>query len=309
MRVLFVGLGSISTRHIKNLVSVCKERDIDLDIDILRRKIGELPSDFDNICVKQIDNISNSSHYDIAFITNPSNLHYEILSELNELVDFYFIEKPLFESVDYLLDELNITESNAYIACPMRHTKVYETLKKIISDKNVYSSRILCSSYLPDWRPNQDYRKNYSAIKSLGGGVTLDLIHEIDYMVDLFGFPSSVVNIHGKYSHLEIDSDDLSVYLASYKDKIVEVHLDYFGRKSRRVCEVFTTDGTYRADFIGMYVELPSEDKIDCSEEVNMRYIKEINYFMDFINNKVKNINSPEKAYKVLSVTLGNYKD
>ena len=40
-----------------------------------------------------------------------------------------------------------------------------------------------------------------------------------------------------------------------------------------------------------------------------MRYIKEINYFMDFIDGKIKNINSPEKAFKVLSVTLGNYKD
>ena len=51
-----------------------------------------------NICLNQIDTISNSFHYDIAFITNPTNLHYEILSKLKAVVDFYFIEKPLFES-------------------------------------------------------------------------------------------------------------------------------------------------------------------------------------------------------------------
>src|SRR5574344_461504 len=123
MRVLFVGLGSISTRHIKNLVSVCKERNVGLDIDILRRKIGELPSEFDHICMNQIDSVSSLSHYDIAFITNPTNLHFEILSKLKTLVDFYFIEKPLFESIDYLLEELKKKKKNAYIACPMRHTK------------------------------------------------------------------------------------------------------------------------------------------------------------------------------------------
>ena len=73
------------------------------------------------------------------------------------------------------------------------------------------SARVICSSYLPDWRPGVDYRTVYSAHKALGGGVTIDLIHEWDYLVDLFGVPQKLYNFKGTYSDLEIDSDDLSV--------------------------------------------------------------------------------------------------
>ena len=42
-------------------------------------------------------------------------------------------------------------------------------------------------SWLPDWRPDVDYRETYSAQRSLGGGVLLDAIHELDLLVWLAG--------------------------------------------------------------------------------------------------------------------------
>lgn len=307
MRVLFVGLGSISSRHIRNLCSVCIDRKIHLDIDVLRRKICELPTDLKSVNINQITELQDDVHYNFAFITNPTNLHYKSLVRLKNKADYFFIEKPIFENTGYSLSDIGINSSNAYIACPMRHTKVYKEFCKILEERHIFCVRIICSSYLPDWRPTQDYRKNYSAIKSLGGGVTLDLIHEIDYMTDLFGFPDKIINVHGKYSNLEIDSDDLSIYIASYKDKLIEVHLDYFGRKPRRSCEVFTSDGTFVADFINSKILLPDEADVECKEGVNERYINEIIYFLDFVSYKKNNINSPENALKVLGVTLGKY--
>ena len=61
----------------------------------------------------------------------------------------------------------------------------------------VYSARVLCSSYLPGWRPGVDYRTVYSAHKDMGGGVTIDLIHEWDYLVELFGKPEKMYNFKG----------------------------------------------------------------------------------------------------------------
>ena len=41
--------------------------------------------------------------------------------------------------------------------------------------------------YLPDWHPYEDYRKGYAAKKSLGGGIALTMIHELDFLYWFFG--------------------------------------------------------------------------------------------------------------------------
>ncbi len=304
MKVLFVGIGSIGTRHLKNLTDIAKIENINLTVHALRSSLSSLNEDVEKLIHKQFT-VLEDNDYDIAFITNPTNLHYKALADLKGKAKFFFIEKPIFENCDYNLDELNLTKENSYIACPMRYTKSYNTLKEILKDKKAYSIRIICSSYLPDWRKNIDYRKNYSAIKAMGGGVTIDLIHELDYMCDLFGFPLESYNFKGQFSHLEIDSDDLSVYIARYKDKLIEVHLDYIGRIPKRTCEVFTKDGTIIAEFNKGSVTLEDGSVINCNEEANVRFIKEMKYFIDFVNGKSENTNPPEYAYKVLALTLG----
>jgi len=305
MKVIFIGLGSIATKHIKDLSDICDKQGIECDITVLRRNVGNLSSDLFSCNIKQIIELDNTI-YDVAFITNPTNLHFQILKLLKGKARFYFIEKPIFESSSYEWYNLGITEKNAYVACPLRHSQTYKKLKEIADNNKVFNARIICSSYLPDWRPDIDYRKNYSAIKALGGGVTLDLIHEIDYLVGLFGFPIKMFNIHGKYSNLEIDSDDLSVYVAQYRDKICEVHLDYFGKKYRRIAELFTSKGTFIANFKEEKIEMPDGIMINCSNNGKTNIYSEMEYFMNFITNKIsENINPPQNACKVLKIALG----
>ncbi|MEG0090290.1 MAG: Gfo/Idh/MocA family oxidoreductase [Oscillospiraceae bacterium] len=304
MKVLFVGIGSIGTRHLKNLCAVCKRRNIPLDITALRSSSRPLPQETAALLSHEITALDDTL-YDLAFITNPTNLHHSAVADLQGKANFFFIEKPIFEDCVYSLEALNLTEKNAYVAAPMRYCGAYLKLKQLLQHKTGYSVRIICSSYLPGWRPDIDYRKNYSAIRAMGGGVTIDLIHELDYMVDLFGFPQECYNFKGTYSNLELDSDDLSVYIARYKDKLCEVHLDYFGRTYRRSCEVFTKDGTITADFGLGTVTLPDGSTIDCAEEVNLRFVREITNLLDIMAGRTDNPNPPEKANKVLALTLG----
>lgn len=305
MKFLFIGLGSISTKHIKDLSSITNERGIECGISVLRRKTSELPPDLLSYNITQITEL-DSTIYDAAFITNPTNLHFQIMEQLKDKTKFYFIEKPIFECIDYDWKTLGINDKNAYVACPMRHSTVFKKLKEIVDTNKVFSARLICSSYLPDWRPNIDYRKNYSAIKALGGGVTLDLIHEIDYMAGLFGLPEKVMNVHGKYSDLEIDSDDLSVYIAQYKDKLCEVHLDYFGRKYQRKCELYTSKCSYVADFKEETIEISDGTVLNCQQDDKTNLYREMEYFVNFITANVsENINTPEHAFEVLKITLG----
>ena len=188
----------------------------------------------------------------------------------------------------------------------MRYCATYLALKDTLAGQRVYSARVLCSSYLPDWRAGVDYRTVYSAHRAMGGGVTIDLIHEWDYLVDLFGFPLESFNLKGTYSELELDSDDLSVYIARYASMLAELHLDYFGRTYRRTAEFFLKDGTVTADFGAGTLTLPGGAVLHCEEEVNKRYLREMDAFLDYALGKTPaSPNPPEMALRLLQLTLG----
>ena len=307
MEILFVGLGSIGTRHLRNLFAVAKEKGVQVQADALRPSMRPLAEDVEGLLRAQYVSYDQLGHYDAAFITNPTHLHAHTLAELAGRVDCFFIEKPIFEGTGYDLEQLGLgPEQKAYVAAPMRWCGTFLALKERMPSLAPYSARVICSSYLPDWRPGVDYRTVYSAHKEMGGGVTIDLIHEWDYMVDLFGEPLEAYNFKGTYSHLEIDSDDLSVYIARYPSLLAEVHLDYFGRAYRRSIELFCKEGTVTADFGAGTLTLENGEVIHCEEPVNQRYLREMAYFLGYAcKGRGESINSPAMAQKVLGLTLG----
>ena len=309
MRALFVGIGSIGTRHLKNLHARCAARGIALEADALRSSARALPPETAALLHRQLAPGEAPGHYDLLFVTNPTNLHFETLRELAGAADCLFIEKPLFADGNTDLAAAGLAGKKAYVAAPMRSCGTYLALKKELAGKRVYSARILCSSYLPDWRPGVDYRKVYSARREMGGGVTIDLIHEWDYLVDLFGFPLESCNFRGTYSDLEISSDDLSVYIARYADKLAEIHLDYFGRSYRRTAEFFVQQGTITADFGAGTLTRADGSVLDCKEDVNARYLREMDGFLDYaLGGEPVSANPPEMALRVLQLTLGEGK-
>ncbi len=302
MKALFIGAGSIGRRHIKDFYRECNKHNITPTIHVLRRQIGDL-GNINPFVSKQITSIDDED-YDVVFITNPTNLHFDALQKCKGKAKWYFIEKPIFEKSDYDLTALGINDQNAYVAAPMRHTLIYKKAKEIVQNNKVFSSRIICSSYLPNWRPNIDYRNNYSAIKEMGGGVNLDLIHEIDYAYDLFGPPVEVFSVSGKYSDLEITSNDLSTYIFKYESMLCEIHLDYFGKKNLRTCELFVHDGTYTIDFFKETITTPDNEIIDCHVIESEEFINEMAYFYDFITTDLPSINPPSLATKTLEIVL-----
>jgi predicted dehydrogenase len=242
--------------------------------------------------------------YDVIFITNPTHLHYETIQTFAPKSKHLFIEKPVFDNPSNAIKELHLKKEGIYyVACPLRFTNVIEYVQQNIDLKNVLCARVICSSYLPDWRKNVDYRKTYSAFESMGGGVSLDLIHEWDYIHFLFGKPLGVYNFSGKFSDLEIDSNDLSVYIAKYKNMVVEVHLDYFGQKTIREMQLFMHDETVTADFTNnKMVFQKSNETINFEDSRNDFQRKEISYFFDLIEGKKMNFNTIENALDTLKL-------
>ena len=302
IKICFFGMGSIGKKHLKNLVKILDNREIKFEIDIIKRK-----KEIDDEIKGYVSNIYKidefiPNFYDIVFIVNDTSAHIETLNLMKDYSDNFFIEKPLSLNLNGINLE-DYKSKNIYTACPMRYSSVMDYIKNNIDFTKVYSVRAICSTYLPDWRPGVDYRNNYSAKKELGGGVTLDLIHEWDYLTYLLGFPEQIFNLNRKVSHLEISSDDLSIYIAEYKDKLVELHLDYFGRIPTRKVEFYLKEGTIVGDFIANSIILENNKKLILQKEDI--YIKEMNNFLDIIFNKKDNFNNLEHAYKVLKLIKG----
>lgn len=307
MKVCFCGLGSVGKRHLLNLRRICRERSIGLEIHAYRGTDRVLPDEIAAQLSRQItDAAALDPDYDIVFVTNPTALHYGTIREMCGRTRSMFIEKPVFDGTKLCADKLPLNAQGVYyVAGPLRYSSVIQKLRQEIAVETVYCARAICSSYLPDWRPNADYRQVYSAKKELGGGVAVDLIHEWDYLVSLFGFPQSVYRVSGKYSRLEIDSDDLALYIAAYADKAVEIHLDYFGRVPRREIEFFTQNGTIKGDLIKRSIEFSDcRASVRFVEEENDLYLREMNFFIGQVLSG-RSYSNIDHSIRVLKLALG----
>lgn len=305
MRVLFIGLGSIAKRHISNLKEMFGR---EISITVLRSGNNLVLEDAIIFLIAHIcyDSSELEQEYDAVFVTNPTSQHYNTLLKYKRLSNCFFVEKPVFLTGKEELKLFKDDRKVYYVACPIRYTNVIQYIKKNIDFSYVYSMRCISSSYLPDWRTGIDYRQSYSARKALGGGVSIDLIHEWDYIDYLIGEPLDVKYIATKKSDLEIDSDDIAVYIAEYEDKVVEIHLDYFGRVPIRRIELFTHDDTIVVDLINQKIEWLRQKKIiKLFQDRDEYQRRELTHFFDIVKGKCDNDNTLEKACKILQRARG----
>lgn len=311
IKICMIGLGSIGKRHSKNLVKVLQSHGERYTMDALRSSKRELPEDVAGLIEKEYDREQDlPSDYDMILITNPTSMHYDTIAKVASKTRALFIEKPLFEHNAYDWRALPLQEGGIYyVACPLRHKSILQYVKNEICGKEkIYAARAVSSSYLPAWRPGVDYRQVYSARKELGGGVALDLIHEWDYLTYLFGMPKEVKCVQGHFSGLETDCEDAACYVARYEDKVVEIHLDYFGRKSMRKLELYCAEDTITVDLLQNRIfyesEDPARERIISFAEEDF-YLKEMEYFYSLCREEQENINTIEHAGKVLDLALG----
>ena len=240
MKVLIIGYGSIGKRHEEVLLNFNNVTQIDIVTQ------QTLPNKTTYISLKEIPQIEAYDYYIIASATCQ---HYEQLKYLeltlsNKLI---FCEKPLFETTK----KLAILKNKVYVGYVLRFYPLIKQLRELIKDKKVISVNVNCGQYLPTWRPNSDYKNSYSAKKEEGGGVLLDLSHEIDYVQWLFGEMNEMKSYQLKVSDLDIDSDDLTMLIGkTKKDTIVNISIDYISKITYRKMLVHTLSESYELDFI-----------------------------------------------------------
>ena len=122
-----------------------------------------------------------------------------------------------------------------------------ESLNKLIelhSDNvigDVKYVRIESSSFLPNWRPDSQFMNTVSAKKSLGGGVLLELSHELEYASRIFGpFTRVSASTNSSDSILGLNVEEsVDILLTSRNNVKVSIHLDFCNRTLERSCRVY----------------------------------------------------------------------
>ena len=308
LKICMVGMGSIGMQHTRNLSCLLNRKGISFQIDALRMLNKPLPDDVKGMVsyvYRSFDALP--CNYDIIFLNTPTSLHFEHLTLVLNHAQHIFIEKPVFDKFDYPWRDLPWHKNGVYyVACPLRYHSVINYLVTLVKSLRIFSVRSICSSYLPDWRPGQDYRKIYSARSDQGGGVRIDLIHEWDYLCYLFGRPASLQHFFGTFSDLEISSEDLAVYIAQYPDKIVSLHLDYFGRTKRREIELFTSEDVIICDLYNQTVRFTNKDEtVSLPQSRAEMQQAELFAFLSMMSGKIANHNTISDAIETLRITLG----
>lgn len=141
------------------------------------------------------------------------------------------------------------------------------------SASSVVTVTIYVGSYLPDWRSQTDYRNSYSAHRQAGGGVLRDLSHELDYVLWLFGYWRRLTAKGGKFSSLEIDSDDVySILMETDRCPLVSIHMNYLDRVPRREIFVNTDNQTIHIDLCQNKMEInQSQEAITLERDATYR--------------------------------------
>jgi len=180
-----------------------------------------------------------------------------------------FCEKPLFETKK----NLEIKNNSLYIGYVLRFHPLLNRLKTLLDLEQVISVNTYCGQYLPTWREDNDYRQSYSAKKSEGGGVLLDLSHEIDYLQWLFGKIQNIKSIQKKISDLEIDTDDITTLIGvSSQNVVINMSIDYISKKTYRKMIIYSINNTYELDFIANHLKIWDKDGKEIS------YVEDVMY-------------------------------
>jgi len=292
MKALVVGGGSIGRRHLRNLKTLGIESLGLVETDVSRREAvaGELSlAGFSRLQ----DGLEWAPNF--VIVATPTHLHAEQTLDIVRAGFPIFVEKPLSHSEAGLSEIARLVESKkiaSLVGCNMRFHPGPVKVKQLLEEGRlgkVLFARVHTGSYLPDWRPNIDYRGNYSALVETGGGCILDCIHEIDLARWYLGEVDSVFCCAGHLSSLEIETEDVAILLCRHAGgAISEIHLDYVQRTYERGCQIVGELGSIVWDFNAgavRWYDAASKQWTTFPQpetwEMNQMYVDEMKHFLD----------------------------
>ena len=292
-------------------------RDPDSHLFLWGPKSASLFRNKKNVRVKEkiFYNLKEAIDFGInaAIVATPASLHVEQAETLLNAGVHVLIEKPISNTYSNLKKLLIVDQKSislSLIGYCLRFDPGAKRFKELLSSSKIgkiLHVKIDCGSFLPQWRPKQNYSKSVSAIKNFGGGALLELSHEIDYARWFFG------EIDGVYSSLR-NSGTLNINVEDSAEIIfdtsagfpIAMHLDFNSRKSRRTCQVFTSKGDLIWDYISNNIVWSPINGIEKNENFkhnkDIMYEKQLEHFFNCIEAREEPLISIRDGAEVLKL-------
>ena len=286
MKVIFFGLGSIGLRHAAIL-----KKNKNFKLYAYRTHKGQVKNNLGIAEVNRWKDIDRLSP-DVAFITNPTHLHIDTAIECARRGMHLFIEKPLgdrTEKLNQLLDIVSKKKITTYVAYVLRFHPVINEVRKYVMKNRFFHMRIQTTSFLHRWRPGTDTRKSYSAYRNMGGGVILDLSHEIDYVRYILGDIKTIGGGFGRQSSLTVDAEDYADVLLKTDKGPANIHINFFSQMTERVIRVDFKEKAIEGDLIHSTLTEYKAGKPTAVRKFKIMlqdcYAIQLKYFFDNIGN------------------------
>ena len=249
-RALVVGLGSIGRRHLR----LIREALPAADIRVLRHSTCDGTIEHADGCFNKLQDACAFTP-ELAVIASPAPFHIPYAMALAKVGAHLLVEKPVSDGIAGLAELIALCDARDQVFRVGYNLRFLETLQCFRAELNagrvgaVQSVRCEIGQYLPDWRPDADYRASVSAQKSLGGGVLLELSHELDMLRWVFGEVQWLSAWTGRQSVLEIDVEDTAMLQLGFVDgPVAQLDMDFLRRDTTRTCTAIGSHGSLRWD-------------------------------------------------------------
>lgn len=284
-KILMIGLGGIGQRHLQNT----RELNPSVEIYAYRQRnnntiiqnlsiLGSTKSikEFYNIKKEyyDLDEALNGDHYDLVFICNPSSFHLETALKVAKKGFNIFMEKPIshnlkdIEKLQKIVKEKKIL---VFVGYQMRFHPCIQYVKDLIKNTpntdflySIVSVYISHGAYMPSFHKWEDYEDLYCSKKELGGGVILSQIHELDYLLWIFGEVALKYAIGGHLSNLKIDVEDNVDVLFKKNNHAIGLHLDFIQDPPERYIKITTKKDVYDINLLTHNIWKNKKHALNC---------------------------------------------
>lgn len=281
MSVLVIGRGSIGRRHAENLMV-----------------LGEsaLPLSFRDSGLDGVQGILETNDFRAAVIATDTQVRLPLIRLLADRNIPFYVEKPLAYDVQ-TLTEIYLAAApvaeRSMIGFMMRYHPAVRYLNRLALD-DVYRFSLEIGYDVHQWRENWNFSTSYAA-RSDGGGVLLDLCHELDIASILF--PDLEVRDVASIGHPDYSGVDFvsHVSLSARRAESVwsvmgTISMDYLSPVNFRRIVLRGTHGSYEFDFTANSYVFHDKDgpkDMALSIERNEMFLEAMRDFLAMVDGRV----------------------